>query len=67
MGNFKCEACGHEYNDIHTMTSCPVCMGQGKIDPRCTCVYCLGSFSMRRLNIIKEKDLKCPVHGTAIT
>jgi len=67
MPYFKCDACGHKYSDIHTMSSCPVCMGQGKIDPRCICVCYHAAFSMKRLNIIKEKNPQCPVHGNAIT
>ena len=66
MPHFKCDACGHEYSDIHTFTSCPVCMELGKIDIRCTCVCLHERFSMRKLNHVVKRNPQCPVHGIAI-
>lgn len=65
MPNFRCDTCGYSYSDTHTFTNCPNCHGLGKLDPMCICVCYRESFSMKRLNRIKEKNPKCPVHGTA--
>lgn len=62
MGQFKCTACGVVYNDSHTFTACPICLGLGRANERCTCSHYQTSFG-HRLNVIAKTNPHCPIHG----
>lgn len=66
MPQFKCDACGHVYDDQHNFAGCPVCLGLGKPDEKCTCVKWRTAFAGKYLNAFQKKDLKCPIHGKTV-
>jgi hypothetical protein len=62
---FTCGACGRSYYSPDNFTICPFCMGLGKPNGECICVNYCAAFSGIRLNLVKEKNSQCPVHGVA--
>lgn len=65
MAEFKCDACGTTYNSCFTFTVCPYCMGFGKASQYCTCKR-WRTLAGKQLNIIKERNFSCPVHGVRV-
>jgi len=63
MAQFKCSACGHVYGDDHNFTVCPVCMGLGKPDEKCTCQHWRQAFGGPPINAISKINPNCPIHG----
>lgn len=60
MPSFSCDKCGYSWSDGHNFSSCPNCLGLGRV-PTCTCKKLRSAFG--QIIAIVSNDLNCPIHG----
>lgn len=63
MGEFQCSKCGHNWFSNHTFAVCPVCIGVGLKDKKCTCRCFAMPASGEPTGVPAEINTNCLVHG----
>ena len=65
LRQFSCGVCGHTYRERNMCGGCPVCAGNGRSGPNCTCPHIRVSLGIIRLRTGVNPE--CPEHGVVAT